>query len=124
MIQGMYAGKRPKRIVIRGWLTYAEAAKALGLTGETIRLYVWRGFLERGYFHGMPLISQTSVRHYQQHRTAPGNPKFTKRRYRKLDGEKQQEALAKLEKRNKAAEKLREKRKKLVDEAKAVDGRA
>jgi hypothetical protein len=53
-------------------LTYEEAATALGLAQETIRKYVERGLLERGYFVDVPLISQRSVQWYQKNRTKPG----------------------------------------------------
>ena len=87
MAQKVYLGRAAARLRMKGWLTYEEAGAALNLSAETVRKYVDRGLLERGYFVDVPLISQQSVDWYRKHRTKPG--------LRDMDQKRGQEGRAK-----------------------------
>jgi len=59
------------------WLTYTQAARELGLTVSSVRVYASRGILERAYVGGeYPLVSVESVEAYKLERSPAGNPDF------------------------------------------------
>lgn len=53
---------------VKGWITFEEAAELLGVTLWTVRKYCQRGLLERQRLGCQPLISEKSVKHYNQTR--------------------------------------------------------
>jgi len=68
-----------RKLELRDWLTYAQAARELNLSISSVRVYASRGVLERAYVGGeFPLVSRESVEMYKEDRIPAGNPNFQK----------------------------------------------
>lgn len=56
------------KLPVKGWMTYSEVAKKLGLMPQTIRKYVWEGKFEVRYVGEKPMISVESVEEFKKNR--------------------------------------------------------
>ena len=69
---------------LRDWLTYEEAARELGLSPGSIRVYAARGVFDRRYIGGeYPMLSRKTVRAYKLNRKEPGNPDWKSKKRKK-----------------------------------------
>jgi hypothetical protein len=66
-----------RKLNLRDWITYTQAARELNLSVSSVRVYALKGILTKAYVGGEhPMVSVASVEAYKKHRSPPGNPNY------------------------------------------------